>query len=170
IPKSIILLYVNPLGTSQIQVNWFFNSFYKNSTTHAGPPGVTEFYNRISVTSDSSIEIEKAHLKLPLTCIWIHGVDNRKFQSIPESLRKIIFTEIYFVSGDAKCKGPVNVNYPYEGDSKKNWDNFIKIENWTLDNLKFGSAVISLYGVEHGISEIKTQTSGFVIPEDWGEF
>ena len=85
------------------------------------------FWDRILFKDDSFIIMNGE--KLPLTCIFIVGQDNRftdpKMNSplLPEFILKI-----YLVANDYSCQGPITPGWPVTGGRKENWGNYIYYE------------------------------------------
>lgn len=85
------------------------------------------FWDRILLKDDSFLNINGE--KLPLTCIFIIGQDNRftdpKMNSplLPEFILKV-----YLVANDFSCQGPIKPGWPATGGRKENWGNYIYFE------------------------------------------
>lgn len=83
------------------------------------------FWDRVLFTDESFIEMGGE--KLPLTCVFISGQDNRfSGQStvlIPEFLMKI-----YLVANDYACQGPLKPGFPSQGGSREAWDTYLHFE------------------------------------------
>ena len=85
------------------------------------------FWDRILFTDDSFININGE--KLPLTCIFIIGQDNRftdpKMNSplLPEFILKV-----YLVANDYSCQGPMKPGWPATGGRQENWNSYIYYE------------------------------------------
>ena len=85
------------------------------------------FFDRILFKDGSYLEVNGE--RLPLTCIFISGQDNRfadkKLYSplIPEFVLKV-----YLVANDFSCQGPIKPGWPETGGNKENWDTYLYYE------------------------------------------
>ncbi len=83
-----------------------------------------EFFDRISLTPDSFIKI--GELTLPLTCIWVHGQDNREVDEHNPLIPKQVY-RYFLVANDFSCTGPINPGWPENGLKKQTWDTYIEL-------------------------------------------
>lgn len=84
------------------------------------------FYDRIFTKHDSYIEINGE--KLPLTCVFVDGQDNRFAGNDPSPLFPDFVLKIYFVANDFSCQGPIKPGWPTTGGKEENWDTYIYYE------------------------------------------
>ena len=83
------------------------------------------FWDKIILKDGSYIELSGE--KVPLTCVFISGQDNRfNGQSSPTFPAFLI--RVYLVANDYSCTGPVNPNWPASGTRRENWDTFLYYE------------------------------------------
>ncbi len=80
------------------------------------------FWDKIMTTEDSSLNI--GNEKLPITCIFVHGQDNRNISELSPLFPQFIMN-IYIVVGDYTCAGPLNPGWPQNGGKKELWDTYI---------------------------------------------
>ncbi|MFZ3231523.1 MAG: hypothetical protein WA160_15050 [Pseudobdellovibrio sp.] len=85
------------------------------------------FWDRILFKDGSYLLVNGE--KLPLTCIFIVGQDNRfvdkkqYFPLLPETILKV-----YLVANDFSCQGPIKPGWPETGGKKENWDTYLYYE------------------------------------------
>jgi hypothetical protein len=83
------------------------------------------FWDRIFATDNSYIDIGGE--RLPLTCIFIHGQDNRyngkKLPILPD-----IILRVYLVANDYSCQGPIRPGWPESGGRREAWDTYVYYE------------------------------------------
>ncbi len=84
------------------------------------------FYDRIFTQPDSYIEINGE--KLPLTCVFINGQDNRFSNKMNSPLLPDFVLKIYFVANDFSCQGPIKPGWPETGGRQENWDTYLYYE------------------------------------------
>lgn len=84
------------------------------------------FYDRIFTKAGSYIEINGE--KLPLTCVFVNGQDNRFAGGKPTPLLPDYVFKIYFVANDFSCQGPIKPGWPTTGGKEENWDTYIYYE------------------------------------------
>lgn len=65
--------------------------------------------------------------KLPLTCIYISGQDNR-FSQKDSPLTPDFILRVYLVANDFSCTGPINPGWPSNGAKKETWNTFLYFE------------------------------------------
>lgn len=83
------------------------------------------FWDRIWLKDTSYLELSGQ--KIPLTCIFVSGQDNRDSGSDSPLFPKILM-KIYFVANDYSCVGPINPNWPSNGGKKEAWDTYLYYE------------------------------------------
>lgn len=83
------------------------------------------FYDRIFLKDESFVNI--GNDRLPLTCIFIQGQDNRFAGSLAPTFPKFIM-KIYLVANDYTCTGPLNPGWPANGGKKENWETYLYFE------------------------------------------
>jgi hypothetical protein len=85
------------------------------------------FFDRILFKDGAYLEVNGE--KLPLTCIFISGQDNRfadkKLYSplLPEFVLKV-----YLVANDFSCQGPITPGWPETGGKEQHWDTYLYYE------------------------------------------
>lgn len=84
------------------------------------------FFDRIFTNADSFIEINDE--KLPLTCIFISGQDNRFMKREESPLMPNFVIKVYLVANDFSCQGPIKPGWPATGGREENWDTYIYYE------------------------------------------
>ena len=80
------------------------------------------FWDKIMTSDDSSLNI--GNEKLPITCIFVHGQDNRKISDLSPLFPQFIMN-VYVVVGDYTCAGPLNPGWPQNGGKKELWDTYV---------------------------------------------
>lgn len=83
------------------------------------------FWDKIILKDGSYIELSGE--RVPLTCVFISGQDNR-FIGQQSPLFPAFLIRVYLVANDFSCTGPVNPNWPASGNRKENWDTFLYYE------------------------------------------
>lgn len=86
----------------------------------------TTFFDRIFTKAGSYIEINGE--KLPLTCVFVDGLDNRFAGGDPTPLLPNFVLKIYLVANDFSCQGPIKPGWPDTGGKEENWDTYIYYE------------------------------------------
>jgi hypothetical protein len=86
---------------------------------------VRDFWDKILLDDGSSIELNGD--KVPLTCIFVQGHDNRYSQKNTPLLPDL-FLKVYLVANDFTCTGPVNPGWPGNGLPKEAWDTYLYFE------------------------------------------
>ncbi len=85
------------------------------------------FWDRILFADGSSIDINGE--KLPLTCIFIIGQDNRfADKELYSPLLPEFILKIYLVANDFSCQGPIKKGWPETGGKKETWDTYLYYE------------------------------------------
>lgn len=85
------------------------------------------FWDRILFKDGSYLQVNGE--KLPLTCIFIVGQDNRFADKkqlsplIPEFILKV-----YLVANDFSCQGPIKPGWPVTGGREENWETYLYYE------------------------------------------
>ncbi len=64
--------------------------------------------------------------KVPLTCIYVNGQDNRFSKDTP--LIPDFVLKVYLVANDFTCMGPINPGWPSNGGRKEMWDTYFYFE------------------------------------------
>ena len=85
------------------------------------------FWDRILLKDDSFLLINGE--KLPLTCIFISGQDNRftDRKNLTPLLPEFVL-KIYLVANDFSCQGPIKPGWPATGGREQNWDTYLYYE------------------------------------------
>jgi hypothetical protein len=83
------------------------------------------FFDRILLTDESYVEFGNA--RVPLTCIFVDGQDNRASGMNTPTLPQFVL-KVYLVANDFSCQGPIRPGWPYTGGRKENWDTYIYFE------------------------------------------
>jgi hypothetical protein len=80
------------------------------------------FWDRIALKDGSYLEVHDGE-RIPLTCVFISGQDNRfngqKSPVIPDYIIKV-----YLVANDYACQGPIHPGWPSTGGKKEAWDTY----------------------------------------------
>ncbi len=84
------------------------------------------FFDRILFKDGSFVEINGD--KLPLTCLFIDGQDNRFSNEKPSPLLPEFVLKIYLVANDFSCQGPIKPGWPESGGKEQNWDTYLYFE------------------------------------------
>lgn len=85
------------------------------------------FYDRILFKDNSYLNINGE--KLPLTCIYISGQDNRFSGTATNSpLFPEFVIKVYLVANDFSCQGPVTPGWPDTGGKKEHWETYLYYE------------------------------------------
>lgn len=89
------------------------------------------FWDKVFTSENSSLNI--GNEKLPITCIYIHGQDNRQINDLSPLFPQFLM-EVYIVVGNYTCTGPINPGWPANGGKKELWDTYIhyKIKDPTI--------------------------------------
>lgn len=84
------------------------------------------FYDRILFKDGSHLEINGE--KLPLTCVFIQGQDNRFGEKEISPLFPELMIRVTLVANDYSCQGPIRPGWPQSGGKEENWDTFLYYE------------------------------------------
>lgn len=84
-----------------------------------------KFWDKVLLKDGSYVQL--GDQKIPLTCIFISGQDNR-FLGVPNPLFPEYLIKVYLVANDYTCTGPVNPGWPATGSKKETWDTYIYYE------------------------------------------
>lgn len=97
--------------------------------THLGSSDILfyrSFWDRVLFKDGSYIEINGE--RLPLTCVFISGQDNRFGQKEPSPLFSEFVIRVYLVANDFSCQGPKKKGWPEVGGKEESWDTYIYYE------------------------------------------
>ncbi len=83
------------------------------------------FFDRLLFKDGSYLSIGDE--KLPLTCLFVEGQDNR-YSGKDTPLIPDLILKIYLVANDFSCTGPLNPGWPGNGMRKESWDTFLYYE------------------------------------------
>lgn len=83
-----------------------------------------QFWDKIFVAEDSFLQAGGE--KIPLTCVFVDGLDNRSIKDSP--LQPDFLLKIFIVAQDFNCAGPLNPGWPTNGARKELWDTYIYYE------------------------------------------
>ena len=83
------------------------------------------FFEKIFMKPGSFIEIGSE--RLPLTCIFVDGQDNR-FAGLSMPALPNLILKVYAVANDFACDGPINQGFPENGGKQELWDSYIYFE------------------------------------------
>lgn len=84
------------------------------------------FFDRILFGTDSYLLINGE--KLPLTCVFIDGQDNRFMDNKTNPLFPDLILKVYLVANDFSCQGPIKPGWPMTGGKEENWDTYLYYE------------------------------------------
>ena len=82
------------------------------------------FWEKILLQDGSTVQVEGD--KVPLTCIYVDGQDNRFAKESP--LIPDYILKVYLVANDFTCTGPINPGWPNNGGKKESWDTYVYFE------------------------------------------
>ena len=83
------------------------------------------FFDRILLKEGSFVNIGGE--KLPLTCIFVVGQDNRfAGQMLPTF--PLFVMKVYLVANDFSCTGPLTPGWPENGGKEEAWDTYVFFE------------------------------------------
>ena len=109
----------------------FGNVIYKEpmlNDWHWDPPHkefLRTFWDRIAFTDESYLEVGGE--RIPLTCVFVHGQDNR-FSGSYNPLEPEVIIQVYLVANDYSCQGPIRPGWPTSGGKKESWDTYLYYE------------------------------------------
>jgi hypothetical protein len=86
---------------------------------------IRSFFDRILLSDESFIEFGNS--RVPLTCIFVDGQDNRASGMNSPTLPQFVL-KVYLVGNDFSCQGPIRPGWPYSGGRRDNWDTYIYFE------------------------------------------
>ncbi len=132
LPAAMNFSAITPLGTAEVSYSLKWEAPLIALPAMSAYPSLggdpnknfIEFFDRIALTPDSVIKI--GELTLPLTCIWVHGQDNREVDDQNPLIPKQVYRYI-LVANDFSCTGPINPGWPENGLKKEMWDTYIEI-------------------------------------------
>lgn len=129
--------FLIPFPGNQSNINYFLeigSPLYKVPIVsnvqiyNRGPYFYRTFWDRVLLKDGSYLEVNGE--KLPLTCIFIDGQDNRF--SDPKALDSPLFPDlllkVYLVVNDFSCQGPLRPGWPENGGREENWDTYLYYE------------------------------------------
>lgn len=134
-------LKVRPKGTFKVPMpsngDLFFNYEFKLSTPLWAMPMMYDFswdvdkkkfyrhfWDKFFFQDGSFLEVGGE--KVPLTCVFLNGQDNRFSKESP--LIPDFVMKIYLVANDFTCTGPINPGWPGNGGKKETWDTYVYYE------------------------------------------
>jgi len=82
------------------------------------------FFDRIFL-SNSYVTVGSE--TIALTCIFVHGLDNR-YAGPTDARLPNFYLKIYFVANDPTCVGPLSPDYPNDGGIPEAWDTYFYYE------------------------------------------
>lgn len=83
------------------------------------------FWDRVYLKDGSYMQIGED--KIPLTCIWVSGWDNRANGNQTPLVPKVVM-RVMLVANDYTCQGPVRPGWPETGGKKDAWDTYLHFE------------------------------------------
>ncbi len=89
------------------------------------PKFYRDFFDRILLKEGSYVHIGGE--KLPLTCIFVSGMDNR-FSGNDSPLFPQFIMKVYLVANDFSCTGPLTPGWPDNGGKSEAWDTYVFFE------------------------------------------
>ena len=120
-------------GNTLLEFNYHFamgSPIYKNAIiqdmqlTHSAN-FFRMFWDRLSFQDGSYLQF--GNEKVPLTCMFIVGQDNR-FMGPKNPLMPDTILKVYLVANDYSCTGPINPGWPSNGAKKETWDTYLYFE------------------------------------------
>jgi hypothetical protein len=132
IPAQMKFEVRSPLGSAEVsyQLTWDEPAALLPETSRfpslSSPDAYfIEYYDRIFLAPGSQMNVGSR--VLPLTCIWVHGQDNRPWITF-DPLIPLKVMRILLVANDFACEGPFNPGWPGNGKPKETWDTYIEIQ------------------------------------------
>lgn len=83
------------------------------------------FWDRILFEDESFLEVGGE--RVPLTCIYIQGQDNR-FSGQSGPVLPELIVRVFLVANDYACQGPIRPGWPSTGGRRENWDTYLHYE------------------------------------------
>lgn len=100
---------------------------YDLHPNHKEPYFYRSFWDRILFKDGSFLEVNGE--KLPLTCIFISGQDNRfSDKALYSPLLPEFVLKVYLVANDFSCQGPITPGWPETGGKEQHWDTYLYYE------------------------------------------
>lgn len=99
-----------------------YSVFHLNEKEH---PFFRFFGDKIFLEDGSTLFL--GDKKVPLTCVFVDGQDNR-FSKKELPLIPDIILKVYLVANDFTCTGPLNPGWPMNGSKKETWDTYLYYE------------------------------------------
>lgn len=132
LPAAMSFSVISPLGPAEVTYSLKWDSPLMALPAMSAYPDLEgdptknyiEFFDRISLQPDSFIKI--GELTIPLTCIWVHGQDNREVDNQDPLIPKQVYRYI-LVANDFSCTGPINPGWPGNGLKRETWDTNIEL-------------------------------------------
>ncbi len=85
------------------------------------------FFDRILFKDSSYLQVNGE--KLPLTCIFVKGQDNRfADKKLYSPLLPEFVIKVYLVANDFSCQGPITPGWPQVGGKEEHWDTYLYYE------------------------------------------
>jgi hypothetical protein len=82
------------------------------------------FWDKFFLQDGSYLEV--GNEKVPITCIFVNGQDNRFSKDSP--LIPDFLIKVYVVANDFTCVGPINPGWPGNGGIKESWETYVYFE------------------------------------------
>ncbi len=82
------------------------------------------FWDKVYFLDDSYLLVGGE--KVPLTCVYVNGQDNRMSKDSP--LIPDFVLRVYLVANDYTCSGPINPGWPGNGGRRELWDTYVYYE------------------------------------------
>ncbi len=84
-----------------------------------------DFFDRILLREGSYVNVGGE--KLPLTCVFVSGLDNRASGNNSPLFPDFVMT-VYLVANDYSCTGPLTPGWPDNGGKSESWDTYVLFE------------------------------------------
>jgi len=103
-----------------------------------------EFFDHLPLRSESTLVIGEQ--RFPLSCVRFHG------GGMDDDSTPLQFVKIFFPTDDpdGQCIGPLNPNYPAEGEKKLRWGRYLVV-SWDLENNRMIDADLVVAGVTYDL-------------------